>query len=296
VETGVSDAMAGTILGLGSSLSWALTTLVVRTITREVAPAMVNGVRTALAAVMILIIVIPGWINSPPGLPSGLSLALMIASVMTGLGFGDAMFFESLRRIGVSRAMPVAMSFPLITTLLGAALLGETLSIGIVLGTLLVIAGVVVVVTEATSGAEGKPWDRVGYALAGVTAISWGVTGVLVRPSLADMDVLTATAVRLPVATLLMCALVRGQAVPAVRSLTPRLWGLMALAGLLSLGATLGFVAAIQMAGAGRTASLSATSPIFAAPLAALLLREGLTPRVILGTVLSAAGVWLLLE
>ena len=58
---------------------------------------------------------------------------------------------------------------------------------------------------------------------------------------------------------------------------------------------TLLFVTAISLAGAGKTASLSATSPLFAAPLAALFLKEPLTRRLILGTLVSAAGVWLLL-
>jgi drug/metabolite transporter (DMT)-like permease len=118
---------------------------------------------------------------------------------------------------------------------------------------------------------------------------------VLVRPSLADMDVLTASAVRLPFASLLMLLVVRGRAVGAIRQLTTRLWLLIGGAGVLSVGATLLFVAAISLAGAGKTASVSATSPLFAAPLAAIFLKEPLTRRLIVGTVVSAIGVALLL-
>jgi drug/metabolite transporter (DMT)-like permease len=53
------------------------------------------------------------------------------------------------------------------------------------------------------------------------------------------------------------------------------------------------FVLAVQRAGAAKTAVLSSTAPLFALPLAALLLGERLTGRVILGTLLSIAGVWL---
>jgi len=56
-----------------------------------------------------------------------------------------------------------------------------------------------------------------------------------------------------------------------------------------------GLLLVTGLAGAGKTASLSATSPLFAAPLAALFLKEPLTRRLILGTLVSAAGVWLLL-
>ncbi len=287
--------MLGVAAGLISSLCWAMTTLTVRQLTHNVSAIVVNGLRTAVAALLVLLIAIPFWAMAPPAMPRWSSLGFMAISVMTGLAFGDAMFFESIRRIGVSRAMPVAMSFPLISTLLAAAFLNESLTITIVGGTFLVIVGVVLVVTEKSESSTVERLDRLGYILAGATAVSWGLTAVLVRPSLEDMDVLTASAVRLPFASLLMLLVVRGRVVSAIRELNSRLWLLILVAGVLSVGATLLFVTAISLAGAGKTASLSATSPLFAAPLAALFLKEPLTRRLILGTLVSAAGVWLLL-
>jgi drug/metabolite transporter (DMT)-like permease len=285
----------GVAAGLISSFCWAVTTLTVRQLTHNVSAAVVNWLRTAVAAGLTLLIALPIWTADPPTPPSWTSLAFMGVSVMTGLAFGDAIFFESVRRIGVSRAMPIAMSFPLISTLLAAMFLGEPLSVAVIVGTLLVIVGVVLVVTDTRDGMAVGHVDRGGYLLAGVTAVCWGLTAVLVRPSLADMDVLTASAVRLPFASLLMLLVVRGRAVGAIRQLTPRLWLLIGGAGLLSVGATLLFVAAISLAGAGKTASVSATSPLFAAPLAAIFLKEPLTRRLVLGTIVSAVGVWLLL-
>ena len=285
----------GVAAGLISSLCWAVTTLTVRQLTHNVSASVVNWLRTAVAAVLTLLIALPVWAIEAPALPRWTSLAFMGVSVMTGLAFGDAIFFESVRRIGVSRAMPIAMSFPLISTLLAAAFLDEPLTAAVIVGTLLVIMGVVLVVTESGGSATVTNVDRGGYLLAGATAICWGLTAVLVRPSLEDMDVLTASAVRLPFASLLMLLVVRGRAFRAVRQLTPRLWLLIAAAGVLSVGATLLFVTAISLAGAGKTASVSATSPLFAAPLAALFLKEPLTRRLVLGTVVSAIGVWLLL-
>jgi drug/metabolite transporter, DME family len=285
----------GVAAGLISSLCWAVTTLTVRQLTHNVSASVVNWLRTAVAAVLTLLVALPIWAAMPPTPPHWTSLAFMGASVMTGLAFGDAIFFESVRRIGVSRAMPIAMSFPLISTLLAAVFLNEPLTAAIIGGTLLVIVGVILVVTETGESATVARVDRGGYLLAGATTICWGVTAVLVRPSLEDMSVLTASAVRLPFASLLMLLIVRGRAVSAVRQLTPRLWLLIAEAGVLSVGATLLFVLAISLAGAGKTASLSATSPLFAAPLAAIFLKEPLTKRLVLGTVVSAVGVWLLL-
>ena len=53
------------------------------------------------------------------------------------------------------------------------------------------------------------------------------------------------------------------------------------------------YVLAVQQAGAARTAILSSTAPLFALPMAALLLHERITPRVVAGTLLSIVGIWL---
>ena len=64
----------------------------------------------------------------------------------------------------------------------------------------------------------------------------------------------------------------------------------LAAAGVLGIGiGSLFYVFAVQEAGAGRTAVLTSTQPLFALPLAVLFLREKITPKVVLGT--AHAGV-----
>jgi drug/metabolite transporter (DMT)-like permease len=53
------------------------------------------------------------------------------------------------------------------------------------------------------------------------------------------------------------------------------------------------YVIGIQQAGAARAALLSSTSPLFALPLAAVVLHERLTARVIAGAIVSVAGIFL---
>ena len=51
------------------------------------------------------------------------------------------------------------------------------------------------------------------------------------------------------------------------------------------------YVYALLEAGAARSAVLSASSPLFAIPLAVLFLGEALTSRVLAGTVFCALGI-----
>jgi drug/metabolite transporter (DMT)-like permease len=55
------------------------------------------------------------------------------------------------------------------------------------------------------------------------------------------------------------------------------------------------FVTSVLYAGAARAAALSSTSPLFGVPIAAILLKEPLTLRLVGGVGLIVAGVWFIL-
>ena len=62
------------------------------------------------------------------------------------------------------------------------------------------------------------------------------------------------------------------------------------------MSATAFFLLSVSLAGAGRAAVLTATSPLFAVPLSVLLLGERGSWRIVAGTILSVAGVILLAQ
>jgi drug/metabolite transporter (DMT)-like permease len=67
------------------------------------------------------------------------------------------------------------------------------------------------------------------------------------------------------------------------------------VAGIVAIGiGGLLYIAAVQEAGAGRTAILTSTMPLFTLPLAVVFLRERVTPRVVAGTITCIAGIWLI--
>jgi len=66
--------------------------------------------------------------------------------------------------------------------------------------------------------------------------------------------------------------------------------------GLMSVASTGLFVVCVSLAGAGRAAVLTATSPLFAVPLSVLLLGEPGSWRILAGTLASVLGVVLLTQ
>jgi transporter family protein len=78
---------------------------------------------------------------------------------VVGAYLGRTLFVKSVDQIGASRAQSLNNTSPLITVLLAALLLGETLSPGILLGVLLIISAVFFVTERRPAGSQS---ERVG--------------------------------------------------------------------------------------------------------------------------------------
>lgn len=91
-------------------------------------------------------------------------------------------------------------------------------------------------------------------------------------------------------------AMTRRQTKLPTAALTHRTVAIVALAGLLGTGVgSVLFVYAVDEIGAAKTAFLTTSAPVFALPMGVLFLSEKITARVLLGTLVTIAGIWLVL-
>jgi drug/metabolite transporter (DMT)-like permease len=228
-----------------------------------------------------------------------LTVALLIASLVAGLAIGDTLYFAAIPRIGVSRALPISMCYPLLTTTLAVALLGEPIGQVSAVAIAATLTGVYLVARPAKEApaeyvSTGRTYGM-GVAMAVAAALAWSASAVLLRPALERVDIWTASAVRAPIAALVLWLFAaRVGALPERAHLRRMSLLLIASTGALNVLATVLFLASVASAGAARAAVLTATSPVFAVPLAVLVLRERATWRLVLGTLCSVAGVTLL--
>jgi drug/metabolite transporter (DMT)-like permease len=196
--------------------------------------------------------------------------------------------------VGVSWAMPVASVNPLWAVLLAALFVDEPLSWSLFAGTLLVIAGIVLVSRSTNKdGAVTGRQQRIGLLLALLTSVAWAVGLVILKPAAEGLDPVVANSVRQPMAAAMMLglALARGRH-KDLRELDRRSWLTIVGASLVGTGlGSLLFVLAIQMIGAGRTAVLTSTAPLMAMPLAVLWLHERPNRRTLTGALLATAGI-----
>jgi len=75
---------------------------------------------------------------------------------MVGAGFGKIFYYKGIDRVGASKSTSVKNSSPILSVLLAALLLGEELTIPVALGSLLIVAGILVL-TRVEVKMEERP-------------------------------------------------------------------------------------------------------------------------------------------
>jgi drug/metabolite transporter (DMT)-like permease len=282
----------GALCALGSGFSWAVIGLVVRTFSPTFNSVTINAIRTLIGGVLIVILsVLTGEIWSLLSL-SGRNIGFLIGSTILGFGIGDTLFFESSRRIGLARAMTVSTTYPLMSALLAAAILGERLSLRVAAGSLLALGGLALLAAREGSGTVPEEAFWAGFGLAMLACLSWAVSVILLKPPVVEVSPTAVQALRLPMAGVLLWATpwargafdeIHARSAPTLR----RLGGL----GALTATSSILFVAGVKYAGVSVGTVLSSTSPLFAIPLGLVFLGERPTPRALAGSVMSVVGI-----
>lgn len=289
--------MSGELLALLSAFLWAMASVLLAVGARRIHVLPLNLIRCVISTAFFwCLLPFFGGLDALAAIPVA-AWPWLVLSVLGLLVVGDTLYFRSMDLAGVSWAMPVASVNPLWAVLLASVFLDEPLSWTLLLGALLVIAGVILVSRSArpqdADGSVDPRARRRGILIALLVSVLWAVGQVALKPATTGMHSVVANSVRQPMGLLMLLALTlwRGRW-RALRKLDLKSWAVIGVASLVGTGVgTLFFVMAIQLAGAGRTAVLTSTSPLLAIPFSMLWLRERPTRWTLAGTLLTTAGI-----
>jgi drug/metabolite transporter (DMT)-like permease len=229
------------------------------------------------------------------GMPLWVALTLW-ASILIGYAGGDTTFFLGMQILGVTRAHTLSMVHPLMSTVAGIVLFGESMTATRAAGILLVVGGVALIVTgHAEGGGEASRARRRGLWLVLVAAVAWTVGSVMLKPPLQVVSPVTATAIRSPLVgvVLWLTPWARGTWA-AVRMTRGREAVALAVICLLSAVSPVMYAFGIKHAGVAIGSVLSTTSPLFTIPLEIVVLGRWPTRRTILGAVTTVVGIALM--
>jgi drug/metabolite transporter (DMT)-like permease len=293
----LSSVELGEVVGLLAALAWSTTGLLVRAHGVHIHAIVINALRLGISG-SVFVLAWPFLADRQP-VPSAAWLFLG-TSMIAGLGIGDSLYFEALKRIGVARAMPISMGYPVLASAGAVVLLHERMGPLAAFGVALTLGGVYLVARPVASATRTSTEGRgywVGVGMAAAAAVSWSCSTLALGPALELVDVPTASAIRTPLASaLLFLTAMRAGVLPKASHLRGRALLAILVTGLTSVAATGFFMLSVALAGAGRAAVLTATSPLFAVPISVLVLHEPGSWRVVAGTLCSVIGVALLAQ
>lgn len=106
-------------------------------------PQMGITIRTAVALLILGAVSFPQWKTLPQAGPKALLMMVIGGGVVAGAA-GMLCFYTAIKGAPLTRVMPIAFTSPFFGALMGILLGGEPLTLKTVIGTLLTIAGIIV--------------------------------------------------------------------------------------------------------------------------------------------------------
>jgi drug/metabolite transporter, DME family len=259
-----------------------------------------QGLRTTGSSTGFWINVLVGavglWIvvavTGGPGPMTRSAVVYFILGGLIGTVAGRLFRFLAIEHVGASVAAALINLNPMIATILAIVILGESVTLPIVAGTLVIVLGTVLL---SLSG------QRVGFRarllwLPLLSAGCFGLVSILRKLGLGGAGPLIGTALNVTTAAVAVGAfmLATGQREAMLTRGRPLLY--FVLAGVMENTAVFLNIAALRMGTVSVVTPLYGSSPIFVLLLSFFFLRgvEVLTARVVTGTLLIVLGIYLI--
>jgi drug/metabolite transporter (DMT)-like permease len=289
----------GILFAIAATLIFGITNVIYRRIDKEIGviDIIVSRMWVSLPLAYFFAVWSSGTISFNIPVESMVPLAV---SMILGIIIGDTMYFLSQERIGVGRAFPIVMSYPLAVYLMAAIFLAEPVILQRVLGAVIVVFGVIMIARAEykENDANNLRWterDRnLGLLLAFCTIIFWAASDVIFQFGLIGVDAAEANYFRMLVASIIFVPIFLYSMRGGRKLPTRRISGIALITGLVGMGLSLlVYSYAIKFVGATITSILIASAPAITAPLSALYLHEDVNRKVGYGTILTIIGILL---
>lgn len=217
------------------------------------------------------------------------SLVFVLAGIFAP-GIGRTLSYVGIEKIGVARSVPIANSSPIFASVFAVLFLAEAWVLQNIVGTLLVISGVIILSVAKPAQGEWRKLDII-YPLVG--AMAFGASAIMRKAGLGYVDIpVMAAAVTAGSAALFSLALLQFRGGKEVFKLTRRSAAWLFTAGLVNTAAMLSVFYALSHGKVVIVEPLVSSNPVLTLILTAIFLRdlEAINMRVIIGALLTVTG------
>ena len=284
----------GELLALLTALIWAAAVILLKRSGESVPPFALNLFRVTVSSVLLL----PTAFLAGQASVTSASLSdilLLVASGAIGVAISDTLFHASLNRIGVGISAIIDCLYSPLTVLLAFLALNERLSTLQLVGLALVLGGVFAAARHEPPHGVAPRQVAVGVVWGVLAMVALAVGIVIAKPVLDRSTLLWAATVRQVgcLAVMLPVALLSRRRAQILGALRPSSVWLHSLPGAV-LGSYLGlicWIGGLKYTKVGVAAILNQSSTIYILILAAIFLKEPLTRRKLVASLVALAGI-----
>jgi drug/metabolite transporter (DMT)-like permease len=322
----------GEIAAIGGAICFGLGNVLIKSQGNKIKPIAINAIRLSFSAIFYFIIILATRTLGSTFTMNWKSALLIVGGTLMGIIIGDVIFYLSQQLIGLSRAYPIALSYPLLTYLIGIMFSFESYNKFRIQGVILVILGVYLVSSSTENQLEKLTkneyhqsvelyssiskeeennkliWTKkeekarrniiLGILGSLTTAVCWTIGTIMMDQGLSEeITGISANAFRMIcIAPVAMSVFLAGNRGKMKSKFSKKGIALVILAGI--IGNTIGsllYIFALSFSAASTTAAITAASPLIATPLSVIFLKEKVSLLLILGTLLTLSGIWLII-
>jgi len=295
--------MIGELAALGAAISWAIAPILYRNALANTNPISANIVRCVTNGIVLTVFLVTlGLTDILASLPPWVLILTVISGVI-GLGVGDTLYMWGIKILGVSRAVPLASTYPLFGLIWATWLLGQPLSVIALTGAVIILLGIWLLSRKnfvETTSPKGK-LVLLGVVASLGTAVIWSISltlmNIVVSSGVNGLDTNYAiVTLRIASIAVLFTAfspfIDRGH---GFLKIGKKAIVLLCAGGLIANG--LGWILmnySFLFTSETAAVPISSTSPLFAALAGFLFFREKATLLPILGVISIVAGIILI--
>jgi len=273
----------GVLSALVASILWSINAPLIKKFGGGINSVAFNALRAATAIPLLFVFVLISGINIEITLAG---LLFIFASAIIGPGIGDIAYIASIRRVGAGRAVTIGYTYVFISQILATLLLGEKLSIQLIIGTILALLGVYLVYMEKTG--ENIPSEAKIIAI--IPAIAWGIGSVVNKFALCYADPISLSFIRVLISSSLLAFFVRNEFIKGIR--TKRTLLAAFITGGLSYGIGIPlFLYAINVSGVSIIVLVTTLTPVLGRILSMIIADEKVNLIGFAGTLTVVTGI-----
>jgi uncharacterized membrane protein len=203
---------------------------------------------------------------------------------------GQTLGYIGMERIGVARSSPIVNTSPIFSSVFAVLLLGDVWVAQNVMGTLLVILGVIIL---SLRNPEQQAWQKKDIIYPVLAAFAFGISTTLRKSGLLIVPVpLLAAAVTVGTAFFVLLGIIQMRGGRSVLKFNRQSSAWLFGGALINTGAILSFFSALSVGKIVRVEPLVACNPLLTIIWASIFLKqiETLSARVVLGALVTVAG------